>query len=36
MPDADSITSTAILLCFFTECTSLRPSWRLPDRRGDR
>ena len=32
---ADGITSTAILLRFFTECTSFRPSWRLPDRRAD-
>lgn len=33
--DADGITSTAILLRFFRECTTLRPQWKLPDRRTD-
>ena len=33
--DADGITSVSILLRFFYECTTLRPSWKLPDRRND-
>jgi len=33
--DADGITSTSLMLRFFHECTTLRPHWKLPDRRTD-
>lgn len=33
--DADGVTSVALLLRFFRECTALRPMWKLPHRQRD-
>ena len=33
--DADGISSVAILLRFFAECSSLQPAWKLPNRQLD-